>query len=91
MLTPTLRNILERAASEAGFRDRLVTKPDEALAAYSLTTEEAIVMHSLSSEQLAQLAAELGSLEGELTEDDLEKVAAGVMPTSTDRAGSRVC
>ena len=77
MLTPTLRIILQRATSEAAFREQLLTKPDEALAAYSLSTEEASALRALTREQLAQLAADLGALEGELTDEALDKVAGG--------------
>ena len=78
MLTPTLRTILERAASEAAFRELLLSKPDEALAGYTLSTDEATVLRSLSSQQLDQLATDLSALDGELTEDALDKVAGGV-------------
>src|SRR5262245_23049616 len=70
MLTPALRTILERAANEAGFREQLLSKPDEALAEYSLTAEEATALHSLSSQQLEQLASEL-------TDEALDKVTGG--------------
>ena len=77
MLTPILRTILERAAGEAAFREQLLTKPDEALAGYSLSTEEAAVLRSLSSQQLAQLATDLSALDGELSEEMLEAIVGG--------------
>lgn len=80
MLTPTLRTILEHAASDAAFREQLLSKPDEALAGYSLTPDETASLRSLTSEQLNQLAADLSASNGELNEDTLAAVVAGQRP-----------
>jgi hypothetical protein len=77
MLTPTLRTILERAAGDAAFRESLLCDPDTALAAFALSADEAAMLRSLSAQQLAQLATDLSALDGELSEEMLEKVAAG--------------
>jgi len=55
MLTYTLRTIIERAVGDAAFREQLLAKPDEALAAYSLSVDEATQIRSLSRENLENL------------------------------------
>ena len=72
MLTQSLRTILERAAGDAAFREQLLTKADEALSGYSLSTDEAAQIRSLSREDLEKFAQDLSALEGELTDEALE-------------------
>jgi len=74
MLTQTLRTILERAAIDAAFREQLLSKPDEALAGYTLTADEAAQVRSLSRETIETFARDLSVLEGELSDEDLQSV-----------------
>jgi hypothetical protein len=70
MPTPSLRALLERAASEAGFRARLLADP--ALAA------------GLSREQIKALLEEIALLDEPLTDEMLE-VAVGGSRSKTGR------
>jgi hypothetical protein len=49
MLTSNLRTILERAASDAGFRESLLREPDSVLAAFTLSADEAAMLRSVSA------------------------------------------
>ena len=77
MLTQTLRTILERAAGDAAFREQLLTKPDEALASYTLSADEAAQIRALSRENFEKLAKDLSGLEGELSDETLQSVVGG--------------
>ena len=64
MFTPALRSVFERAAGDPAFRAQLLANP--ALA------------EGLSREQIEGLLGEMALLDGQLTDDMLDGVAAGM-------------
>lgn len=53
-----LREVLERALSEADFARRLLDDPDEALAAYDLSEVQQLLLRSLDESDLERLTPE---------------------------------
>ena len=80
---PNLRTVLERGASDVAFREQLLADPNSALAAYTLAADEATLIRSLSQQQLEKLATDMSALDGELSEELLERVAGGGRHTTT--------
>ena len=62
-----------------------MTQPDEALAGYSLSTDEAAQIRSHSRENLENFARDLSALEGEMTDEALQAVV-GARPNNTARS-----
>ena len=50
--------IFQRIATEESFKNLLISNPDEALSGYNLTTTQAILIKSLSEEDLDKLTPE---------------------------------
>ena len=55
LLTPTLKEIIARAATDAGFRELLLADPERALASYSLTLAEIAALNQLSRAEFNRL------------------------------------
>ncbi len=86
MLTPNVRTVLERAASDVAFREELLASPESALAAFTLSADETTLIRSLSQQQIERLATDMSALDGELSEEVLERVAGGGWSNSRGRA-----
>jgi hypothetical protein len=84
MITSTLRTILERAASDAAFRKSLLHNPDSALIGFALSADEAAMVHSLSEQQLAQLAKDMNAMSDELSDEMLQAAVGGAGPVTTN-------
>ena len=70
MPTPTLRSLFERAATDPAFRAQLLANP--ALA------------EGLTREQIEGLLGEMALLDGQLTDEMLDRVAAGGTKNATN-------
>ncbi len=55
LLTAALKQIIARAATDAGFRELLLADPERALAGYSLTLAEIAALNQLSRAEFDRL------------------------------------
>jgi hypothetical protein len=81
MIHPIFKQIFERAAADAAFRELLLSDPDQALGQYPLSPAEVAAFKQLPREVHEKLSQDLGLLEGELSEEML----AGVSGASVNR------
>jgi hypothetical protein len=75
MIPSSIKQIIERASTNAAFRELLLTQPDQALAQFSLSVEDLAAFKELPRQVYEKLIGDLSLLDGELTEEMLTDVS----------------